>query len=78
VLSFDPPRRLSYDYWSSMSGEADVIDRRPIIVCEVAPEDGATRLTIQQSNIATEERAEHSAKNWQMVLDGLKHVVEGG
>jgi uncharacterized protein YndB with AHSA1/START domain len=77
VLSFEPRRRLSYDYWSSMSGEADVVQRRPIITFELVPEDGGVRLTVQQSNIATEERAEHSAKNWQLVLDGLKRVVEG-
>lgn len=78
VLSFDPPRSLSYDYWSSMSGEEDVRERRPIIHYRVAPEGDGVRLTIQQSNIDTEERAQHSTENWKMVLDGLKRVVEGG
>jgi len=76
VLAFEPPRSLTFDYWSSFSGTEDIKERRQIVRYELEPEGPSVRVTVQQSNIDTEERAEHSAKNWQLVLDGLKQLVE--
>lgn len=76
VLSFDPPRSLSYDYWSSFSGSEDVKERRQVIRYDLEETSEGTRVSVSQSNIDTQERADHSAKNWQTVLDGLKKVAE--
>jgi hypothetical protein len=35
-------------------------------------------VVIHQSNVDTQERADHSAQNWQSVLEGLKALVESG
>lgn len=82
VLSFERLRGLSYDYWSSFSGTEDRPELRQIIRYELAEADGGAeegvRVTIHQSNIDTQERADHSAKNWQGVLEGLKALVESG
>jgi uncharacterized protein YndB with AHSA1/START domain len=78
VLSFAPPRELSFNYWSSFSGIADKPELRQTIRYELAEVDGSVRVTIHQSNTNTQERADHSAKNWKVVLDGLKSVVESG
>lgn len=78
VLEFDPPRTLTFNYWSSFSGSEDTLERRQIIRYDVAEETGGVRITVSQSNIDSEERANDSAKNWQVVLDGLKKVVEEG
>jgi len=43
----------------------------------LSSEDGGTRLSIIQDNNATQQDADHSAQNWQMVLDGLKKLLEG-
>ena len=76
VLSFAPLRELSFSYWSSFSGIEDKPELRQVIRYELAETDGGVRITIHQSNTDTQERADHSAKNWQVVLDGLKTVVE--
>jgi len=76
VCEFDPPRSLSFNYWSSFSGIEDKPELRQLIRYDLADEDGGVRVTIQQSNVDTQERADHSAKNWQTVLEGLKSLVE--
>ena len=78
ILSFDPPRELSFNYWSSFSGIEDKPELRQIIHYELSEGDGGVHLTVRQSNTDTQERADHSAKNWQVVLDGLKTLVESG
>jgi uncharacterized protein YndB with AHSA1/START domain len=77
VLAFDPPRALSFNYWSAFSGEADTEERRQIIRYELADVPEGVRVTVEQSNADTQARADHSAENWQKVLAGLKEVVEG-
>ena len=54
------------------------IELRQIVRYELAEVDGGVQVTIHQSNTDTQERADHSAKNWQAVLDGLKTLVESG
>jgi len=76
VRAFEPPTSLSFDYWSSFSGLEDRPELRQLIRYELTEEDEGVRVTIRQSNVDTQERADHSAKNWQGVLEGLKSLVE--
>lgn len=76
VLGFEPPRRLSFNYWSNFSGTPDVAEQRQIIAYEVQPEGGGVRVTIKQSNCASQQAADDSAKNWSVVLGGLKKLLE--
>jgi uncharacterized protein YndB with AHSA1/START domain len=76
VLSFEPMRSLSYNYWSSFSGLEDKPETRQIIRFDLVPVDDGVRLTIYQSNVDTQERADHSATNWRSVLEALKQLVE--
>jgi uncharacterized protein YndB with AHSA1/START domain len=78
VLSFEPQRSLSFNYWSSFSGTEDVPERRQIVRYELAETEGGTSVTLEQSNIDTQERADHSKENWIVVLSGLKNLVESG
>jgi uncharacterized protein YndB with AHSA1/START domain len=77
VLSFDPPKSLAYNYWSSFSGIADDPALRQIIQFDLDAFDGSVRITIRQSNVDTQARADHSATNWRSVLEALKHLLEG-
>ncbi len=76
VLSFEPPRSFSFNYWSAFSGLPDKPELRQILRYSI--EDGAhgAVVTVEQSNVDTQERADHSAKNWQTVLEGMKKLVE--
>lgn len=78
VLTFDPPRELSFNYWSSFSGLEDKPELRLVVRYVLAETDGSVQVTIHPSNTDTRARANHSAKNWQIVLEGLKSLVEGG
>lgn len=76
VLTFEPMRSLSYNYWSAFSGHEDKPELRHVIRFELTDAPDGVRLEIQQSNVDTQEHADHSAKNWQGVLAALKKFVE--
>ncbi len=76
VKSFDPPRSLSYDYWSAFSGTEDRPEHRQLIHIELAERAGSVEVKITQSNAGTQDQADHSASNWATVLDGLKKLLE--
>ena len=56
-------------------GETITPELRQIIRYELAEDDGSVQVTTQ-SNTQTQEKADHSAKNWRVVLEGLKSLVE--
>jgi uncharacterized protein YndB with AHSA1/START domain len=76
VLSFEPMHALSFNYWSAFSGLEDTPALRQIIGYAVEETPEGIAVTIEQSNVDTQERADHSAKNWRSVLEGLKKLVE--
>jgi uncharacterized protein YndB with AHSA1/START domain len=76
VLEFKPEDTLTYNYWSSFSDTPDTPERRQIIRFDLADVPEGVRLSVRQSNVDTQERADHSKENWKMVLEGLKKLVE--
>jgi len=76
VLEFAPLNSLSFDYWSGFSGLADIPENYATIRYDLTHTDGNTTVTVTQSNVDTQERADHSANNWKMVLEGLRKLVE--
>jgi uncharacterized protein YndB with AHSA1/START domain len=77
VLSFEPMRSLSFNYWSGFSGLEDKPELRSILRYDLEAAAGGIQITVRQSNVDTQERADHSAGNWRIVLEGLKKLVEG-
>lgn len=76
VLEFTPEESLSYTYWSSMGGKEDLPENYQNLRYLLTEEDGHTNLTINQTDVASQEAADHSAKNWEGVLTALKEYVE--
>jgi uncharacterized protein YndB with AHSA1/START domain len=76
VLSFEPPQSLAYDYWSAFSGLEDKPELRQIVRYDLDEADGGIQVRVQQSNVDTKERADHSQQNWRGVLEALKKYVE--
>lgn len=76
VLSFEPEKSLSYNYWSPLSGHADNPEQYQVLRYDVEPLDHGVKISITQSNVDTQENADHSSSNWKMVLDGLKKMLE--
>jgi RNA polymerase sigma-70 factor (ECF subfamily) len=76
VLAYQPEEGLSFNYWSAFSGLPDTPELRQIIRYDLDDAGEGVRVTVAQANVDTQERAEHSAKNWQTVLGSLKKLLE--
>jgi uncharacterized protein YndB with AHSA1/START domain len=77
VLSFEPLKGLSFNYWSAFSGLEDRPELRQIIRYGLEDTSKGVLVTVDQSNVDTQEHANHGAKNWQGVLEAMKKLVEG-
>jgi uncharacterized protein YndB with AHSA1/START domain len=78
VLAYDEPERLSVTHFSPLTGQDDVPENYHTLVYELDENDDVTTVSLSQDNNGSEEEADHSRANWQMMLDGLKKVVEQG
>ena len=77
VLEIEPRKRLVSTFWSALAGLPDTPENYKTVRYELAPEGDRTKLTITQDNNATQEEATEAEKNWRMVLDGIKKLLEG-
>jgi uncharacterized protein YndB with AHSA1/START domain len=78
ILDVQPGKLLKSSYFSAMSGEPDVPENYRTVTYLLSEENGQTRVTLTQDNNTTPDAAEHSRQNWELVLAGLKEVVEHG
>jgi len=76
IVEFTPTSKIKYTHFSPLSGEKDVAENYHNITISLSEKGGATSVILEQDGNATGEAQKHSAQNWQMVLDGLKKVVE--
>ncbi len=77
VLEIEPRKRLVSTFWSALAGLPDAPENYKTVSYELAPEGDRTTLTITQDNNASQEEAQEAEKNWHMVLDGIKKLLEG-
>ena len=77
ILEIEPGKRMVSTFWSSLGGLPDTPENYKTVRYELAPEGDRTKLTITQDNNASQEEATESEKNWRMVLDGIKKLLEG-
>jgi uncharacterized protein YndB with AHSA1/START domain len=78
IVEVVPERRLKVTHFSPLSGQDDVPENYHTLTYEIAALPGKTHLSLSQDNNASAEEAEHSKGNWEMMLAGLKEVVERG
>lgn len=76
IVKFRPHHTLSYTHYSPLSGAPDTPDSYHTVTVELSGARDQTHVALSQDNNATEEERDHSAKNWEMVLAGLKQYVE--
>ena len=83
IQSFDVDGRLAFTHWSPLSKLEDKPENYHIVSFDLRPVSGGTEVVLTQINqndnepLTPENRQEY-AKNWSMLLDGLKKSVEGG
>jgi uncharacterized protein YndB with AHSA1/START domain len=76
VVEVRPPSSLVVTHWSPLSGTADSPENYHTVSYTLEPGTSGTIVSISQDNNATAEEVSHSTQNWEMVLKGLKRVVE--
>ncbi|HEX6877962.1 MAG TPA: SRPBCC domain-containing protein [Nocardioidaceae bacterium] len=78
VLEADPGRLLKVTHFSPLSGQQDVPENYHTLTYELEAAGDRTRVSLTQDNNSSPEEAEHSRRNWEMMLGRLKEVVESG
>jgi uncharacterized protein YndB with AHSA1/START domain len=76
IQRFEPERALQYTHYSPLAGLPDLPENYHTVTVELSAEGGATRVTLAQDNNSSEQAREHSKKNWDAMLGGLKKYVE--
>ncbi|HJU39390.1 MAG TPA: SRPBCC domain-containing protein [Tahibacter sp.] len=80
VLAFEPPRRLRYTHYSSLSRRAfaDVPEHRVTLDFALAPSPTGTTLTLALENLFDDAVRGHLDFYWEMTLTVLKRWCETG
>ncbi len=78
ILQIEKEKILKYNFWSNFSGEPDEPANYSNITYALSPENGGTLFTLIQDNFKSAEAREHSEKNWTMVFETMKKMLEVG
>jgi uncharacterized protein YndB with AHSA1/START domain len=76
IRKIEPRRLLQYSHYSPLSGLPDTPENHHTVTIELSKEGAQTRVSLSQDNNASEQAREHSEKNWKMMLEGLKKLLE--
>ena len=76
ILEVERNSIFKHNYWSSFIGTPDAPDNYANITYTITGDEGNITLTVTQDNLLTEEAKKHSENNWDMVLDGMKKLLE--
>jgi uncharacterized protein YndB with AHSA1/START domain len=76
VLQLEDYHLLKHSYWSNFAGLPDDPENYHIVTYELTPENGHTKLTLREENLATKEMKDQSTKLWDMIFDNLKKLLE--
>lgn len=78
ILEIETERRLKVSHFSPLGGQEDVPDNYHTLLYQLKQNGDKTHISLSQDKNASEEEAERAKGNWEMMLGGLKEVVEGG
>jgi len=76
ILKFEPQRLLSYSHFSPLAGQPDVPANYHTVTIELSRQGMQTKVSLSQDKNATDEERQHSEKNWNTMLEGLKKLLE--
>ena len=76
ILDLEEERMLQYSHFSPLTGKPDVPENYHTVTVELAADGQQTAVSLSQDNNASEEAREHSEKNWNMVLQKLRGLLE--
>lgn len=76
ILKIEQERILQYSHFSPLMGKPDVPENYHTVTVELSGNGNKTTVSLSQDGNVTEEAREHSEKNWNMMLDGLRKLLE--
>ncbi len=76
ILKMQPERVIRYSHFSPLSGQPDRPENYHTVTVELSGEGAGTRVSLTQDHNASEEERDHSAQNWEMMLQGMKRLLE--
>ena len=76
ILQYKRLSTLQYSHYSPLTGAPDIPESYHIVTIHLSEWPTGVGVTLTQDNNATKEELEHSEKNWEMMLDGLKKFLE--
>ncbi len=77
ILDLKPEPLIQYSHFSPLSGQPDAPENYHTVTIELSGDGRQTTVSLAQDNNATDEEREHAAKNWELMLVGLKQLLEG-
>jgi uncharacterized protein YndB with AHSA1/START domain len=76
ILQLKPKRKLQYSHFSPLSGLPDKPENYHTVTIDLKEKDEQTVVNLAQDNNETEEARQHSEKNWEMMLQSLRDLLE--
>lgn len=76
ILKLVPQHTLQYSHYSPLSGLPDEPQNYHTVTIEIFGQGTLTHVSLSQDGNASADERDHSAKNWAMMLQGLKEMVE--
>lgn len=69
-------QKIAYSYWSVFFGLLDLPENHQTVTYTIESQGENTLLTVSQTNIFSQQMKDHSEKNWQAIVAGLKSLIE--
>ena len=76
ILKLEPGHMIQYSHFSPLTGQPDLPWNYHIVTIELSGKGRLAHVFLMQDNNESEEAREHSEKNWNMMLGGLKKYLE--
>lgn len=76
ILRYEPNKLFEYSHYSPMSGLPDKPENYHKVTVVLHNKGKNTEVVLSQDNNQTESEREHSEKNWDIMLEGLKKLLE--
>jgi uncharacterized protein YndB with AHSA1/START domain len=76
ILRMIPEQLIQYSHFSPLSGLPDNPDNYHTVTIELFHEKTDLLVSLTQDNNQTEQEKQHSEKNWKMVLESIKKLLE--
>ncbi len=72
----EPEKKLQYTHLSARTGPDDEADNYHTVTFTLSERENDVLVSLEQDNNKTEEARDHSIRNWNMMLQSMKELLE--